>query len=65
MPAKVTNFISGACFGYFNENDKSCMKCKLRKGCSKASSSKEVNEVRKIFKITNKVVDELNKKYSK
>lgn len=64
MPASITNFIQGSCFGYYTENDNDCIRCKFKKGCSKATSSKEVDEVRKVFKITKKIVEDLNKKYS-
>lgn len=57
MPARITNFIPGSCFGYCNESNKECNKCKLFESCKNATSSNEVEEVRKIFKTTVKVID--------
>lgn len=63
MPSKITSFISGACFGYYDMEQKSCKKCKYSKSCEKATKSKEVFEVRKIFKTRTTIIEQLNEKY--
>ena len=42
MPARITNFIPGSCFGYNDESNKVCKKCKLFDSCRNASTSNEV-----------------------
>lgn len=62
MP-KITNFIVGSCFGYYDQKQKSCTKCKYKVGCENASKSKQVNEIKKIFKVKKSIIQQLNERY--
>jgi hypothetical protein len=57
MPAPKTNFIPYSCFGYYDETFIECSKkCKYADSCKNATESDEKEEVRKIFKFTNKQI---------
>lgn len=46
MPEKKkTEVIDGACFGYYDEEFKECLVCKISKACSKATSSDRRDDV--------------------
>lgn len=63
MPAKKTNFIPFACFGYYDANFEECLNCKKSISCNNATNSTEYEEVRKIFKYKVSQIEELDKKW--
>ena len=63
MPARKTNFIPFACFGYFDENYDECKNCKKSVSCNNETNSTEYEEVRKIFKYKVSQIEELDKKW--
>lgn len=63
MPPKITNFIPGSCFGYYDKLQKNCKKCKYNIGCKNATLSQQVDKIRKIFKTKNSIIEQLNNKY--
>lgn len=63
MPAKKTNFIPFACFGYYDETFEECVECKKSVPCKNATESQEYEEVRKIFKYKISQIEELSKKW--
>lgn len=63
MPAKKTNFIPFACFGYYDDNFEECKNCKKVSSCQKATNSPNYEEVRKIFKYKVSQIEELCEKW--
>lgn len=59
MSARITNFISGACFGHWEEGDDSCKKCRACKSCCNATLSSDADDIRRSFKTTKKFVEKL------
>ena len=64
MPAKKTNFIPYACFGYYDKQFAECGACKHKKPCRNATNSDKFEQVRKIFKYKNSQIDELVKEWT-
>lgn len=60
MPAPKTNLIPYSCFGYYDVNFIECSKkCKHANACKNATESSEKQNVREIFKFTNKQIESL------
>lgn len=65
MPAKKTNFIPYACFGYYDNKFNECINCKHGKACNKASTSDNYEEIRKMYKFKTSQIKTLVDTWSK
>lgn len=60
---KLTEFIPGACFGYYDEKFEECLACKAKDSCQTATNSENRDEIRKIAKTDPDLVYRLIRKY--
>ena len=60
---KRTEFVNGACFGYYDSTFEECCSCRGREQCRKATESSEADEVRRVRKDSSETVRELLEKW--
>lgn len=61
---KKTEFVDGACFGYYDETFEECLKCRGREQCRKATKSPDAQNVKAVTKNSRDIVSELLRKWA-
>ena len=64
MSKKKTEFVPGACIGYYDESFKECLGCACRQVCYNITKSADCGNIREIPKTSSNIVEETLRKYS-